>query len=685
MSRLKVLLRGAQISDLNLSPDREYIGGRKESCDIRLQPEKGISREHFKLKFEEGRWVLISMSRFGEIFSLGQRVDSTPLEHGQIFQVPPYEFIYSEIPDSATEDSKLEIPAGENESTVIGVAPQVPYVKIMNSDGQVREMLRLEVGDVWASGRDPSCQIIIPDQRVSRRQFEIRKINGSYTIIDLGSVNGTFLNGSPISSTDPQPLKSGDAITVLDNTMYFELHDPNFQYRMERIEVPPLQMQNVVEEIPEIASEEAIPEGEYEPNQDENYPQEVEQEYYQEQLDPNGSPFTGLPTDQMPNNFYNFQQGQEAASQPPPLTAGNAWERLKNNKPVFISVILLIFISLYFASEIFNPPASPVQKVETVTSDDPFSRLKPEEQENVEMWYKDAERELRQQKFTEAKEKLDKIHKLLQLGYKDSKLYENEALNGEQTMLAQVDAQEQERKRQEAEATLKSTLEQCRTAITSETTVDGIQMCLAPAKEIDPANAEAESMIEQVRKMISDREMKVETERLAKTQQEELRELFNRAEKVHETGFPKKAIKAYREVIDSPLPDPEDLKGIAADRIKLIEKKIAQRNTNNINNAEVYLKEGKLKEGILALRAALEFDPDNKVIKDKIERHSNDLRNQVKVLYQESIIDENFGYVDGAESRPGAKDKWKKIIEIDLEDGDYYRKAYIKLKRYGVF
>jgi tetratricopeptide (TPR) repeat protein len=201
----------------------------------------------------------------------------------------------------------------------------------------------------------------------------------------------------------------------------------------------------------------------------------------------------------------------------------------------------------------------------------------------------------------------------------------------------------------------------------------------------DPSNADAERMLSQVRKTISDREAKEQAERMAKQQREELREIFERAEKVHETGFPKKAIKAYKEVIASDLPDPEGLKDTSATRIKFIEKKLEERNQNNITNAEVFLKEGKLKEGIMALRAALLFDPDNQTIKDKIERYSNDLRNQVKVMYQESIIDENFGYVDGSDSRPGAKDKWKKIIEIDLEDGDYYRKAFIKLRRYGVF
>ncbi|MCM2354556.1 MAG: FHA domain-containing protein [Pseudobdellovibrio sp.] len=693
MSRLKVLLRGAQISDLNLSPDREYVGGRKESCDIRLQPEKGISREHFKLKFEEGRWVLTSLSRFGEIFSVGQRVESTPLEHGQVFQIPPYEFILSDVPDSASDSvNASEMPeAGENERTVIGVAQQVPYIKMMSSDGQVREMLRLEVGDVWAAGRDPSCQIIIPDQRVSRRQFEVRKINGIYTIIDLTSVNGTFLNGSPISSTDPQPLKSGDAITVLDNTMYFELHDPNFQYRMERIEVPPMQMggtgvDDVVEEVP---LEEVPYEEEYDPNQDMNYPQEVDQGYYQDQLNPDGSPFTGMPPGQMQGDYYTMQGAEGVAPEqqgPPPSPLQQAWTRFKNNKPVFYSVVALFLVGMYFLSEMLNEPApQKLTQQQAFNPDDPLSRLKPEERENISLWYNNAEKALRQQAFTIAKENLDNIHKLLPLGYKDSKLYEAEALNGEQTLLTQQETERRDKEQAELQALIKSTLEKCEKSIVPETTPEGLQECLAPVTINDPTNADAERMISKVRQTIADRQAKEDAERVAKQQREDMKAIFERAEKVHETGFPKKAIKAYNEVLESDLPDPDGYKDISKQRIKFIEKKLEERNQNNITNAETYLKDGKLKEGIMALRAALLFDPDNQTIKDKIERYSNDLRNQVKVMYQESIIDENFGYVDGSDNRPGAKDKWKKIIEIDLEDGDYYRKAFIKLRRYGVF
>ena len=160
MSRLKVLLRGALISEIQLNPEKEYIGGRKDGSDIRLQAEKGISREHFKLKINDGRWTVHAISRFGEIFSLGQKIDEIALEHGQMFQIPPYEFHLLDVPDSGIPIAPNTTDFSEVTRTVMGAAPQMPYVKMVNLKDQVSEMLRLEVGDLWVAGRDPSCQIV---------------------------------------------------------------------------------------------------------------------------------------------------------------------------------------------------------------------------------------------------------------------------------------------------------------------------------------------------------------------------------------------------------------------------------------------------------------------------------------------------------------------------------------------
>ena len=113
MSRLKVVLRGTLISEIELVPEKEYIGGRKEGCDIRLQPEKGISREHFKLKFNDGRWQIIAISRFGDVFSLGQKVEQVDLQHSQSFHVPPYDFTFLDVPDANVgRNENTKIPLG---------------------------------------------------------------------------------------------------------------------------------------------------------------------------------------------------------------------------------------------------------------------------------------------------------------------------------------------------------------------------------------------------------------------------------------------------------------------------------------------------------------------------------------------------------------------------------------------
>jgi len=49
---------------------------------------------------------------------------------------------------------------------------------------------------------------------ISRNHFVIYTERGRFYIQDVGSKNGTWLNGRPIKGLNPQPLKHGDVITV---------------------------------------------------------------------------------------------------------------------------------------------------------------------------------------------------------------------------------------------------------------------------------------------------------------------------------------------------------------------------------------------------------------------------------------------------------------------------------------
>lgn len=61
-------------------------------------------------------------------------------------------------------------------------------------------------------GRDPDCDVVVPMRQVSRHHSRV--INSSEGIIveDLGSKNGTFINGNRIQ--EPTPLADGDELQI---------------------------------------------------------------------------------------------------------------------------------------------------------------------------------------------------------------------------------------------------------------------------------------------------------------------------------------------------------------------------------------------------------------------------------------------------------------------------------------
>jgi hypothetical protein len=66
--------------------------------------------------------------------------------------------------------------------------------------------------DLIYIGRSPECDYVIDDRQVSRKHAIIKKTEKGYTIEDLDSKNGTFLNGIAVDS--PMVLQDGDIIQV---------------------------------------------------------------------------------------------------------------------------------------------------------------------------------------------------------------------------------------------------------------------------------------------------------------------------------------------------------------------------------------------------------------------------------------------------------------------------------------
>jgi hypothetical protein len=84
------------------------------------------------------------------------------------------------------------------------------YQLIMRSGPTPGAAFLLE-GDQITIGRDPTNSITINDAEISRRHARLTYQGGKYIIEDLGSTNGTLVNGQRLAG--PRVLKSGEVVS----------------------------------------------------------------------------------------------------------------------------------------------------------------------------------------------------------------------------------------------------------------------------------------------------------------------------------------------------------------------------------------------------------------------------------------------------------------------------------------
>jgi phosphoserine phosphatase RsbU/P len=80
-------------------------------------------------------------------------------------------------------------------------------------------------GPAVSIGRASDCSIPIKDRYLSRKHAEILAIDGAWVLKDLGSANGTYLNGARVEHD--QLLKTGDRIRLGDTEIVFETAERN--------------------------------------------------------------------------------------------------------------------------------------------------------------------------------------------------------------------------------------------------------------------------------------------------------------------------------------------------------------------------------------------------------------------------------------------------------------------------
>ena len=62
-----------------------------------------------------------------------------------------------------------------------------------------------------SAGRHPDSDIFLDDVTVSRRHAEFRRDAGEFVVVDVGSLNGTYVNREPV---DTAVLATGDEVQI---------------------------------------------------------------------------------------------------------------------------------------------------------------------------------------------------------------------------------------------------------------------------------------------------------------------------------------------------------------------------------------------------------------------------------------------------------------------------------------
>ena len=86
-----------------------------------------------------------------------------------------------------------------------------PFLLIAGPQGDRR--INLSQGAAWTIGRAEEHQVVLADESVSRSHALLQQTKpGELYLIDLGSRNGSFVNGVRVSV--PLLLKDGDTIGI---------------------------------------------------------------------------------------------------------------------------------------------------------------------------------------------------------------------------------------------------------------------------------------------------------------------------------------------------------------------------------------------------------------------------------------------------------------------------------------
>ncbi|MEV8310804.1 FHA domain-containing protein [Streptomyces flavidovirens] len=182
-----------------ISPSRDYHVGRDPLSDIVIDDAR-VSWHHAVLRPEADHWTLEDEHSTNGTYAEGRRIQEWDVGPGSVIRFgSPADGPRAVLLGHDTPPSAPERPSAVSMPSATGTFRQPTTVRPLPA-----RTVRI--------GRAADNDLVVDDLIVSRRHAELRaRPDGTYEIADLGSHNGTFLNGLPVTVAEVSP---GDIVGI---------------------------------------------------------------------------------------------------------------------------------------------------------------------------------------------------------------------------------------------------------------------------------------------------------------------------------------------------------------------------------------------------------------------------------------------------------------------------------------
>src|SRR5690349_16372990 len=206
-----LLVRVGKTPGTRIAVDRELLLGRAApNLDGRLGDDPVLSRRHARLvRTPDGDLTVEDLGSSNGTFVNGIPVEgSRVLRIGDVLRLGTTELAVTDPNGEVIAPTK----AGELSVTRVPVPKEVVVIS------GPAEGMHLTIGDELVLGRAQQGDGRLGDDpELSRRHARIHIDDGRVTVEDLGSANGTFVNGERIA--EPRALEPGDSVRVGRTTL----------------------------------------------------------------------------------------------------------------------------------------------------------------------------------------------------------------------------------------------------------------------------------------------------------------------------------------------------------------------------------------------------------------------------------------------------------------------------------